>query len=98
MPVVVAWIGRMLLSVAGRMVISGLVAAGIGLATGAAFSAIGMGDKIRAMLGSAGPLYGWVGFFGLDTAITIILSALAARAAVNAAKAYFVAAKPKGGA
>lgn len=98
MPVLVAWIGRMLLSVAGRLVISGLVAAGIGLATGKAFQATGMGDKIRSMLGSAGPLYEWVGFFGLDTAITIILSALAARAAVSAAKAYFTAAKSKGGA
>lgn len=88
MPALVVWLGEMLASVAGTMLIRALLAVGIGLATTAVFHAANVGPKIAALLGQAGPLVGYIGFFGLDKAITIILSALAARAATNAAKAF----------
>lgn len=88
MPVVVAWIGEMLLSVVGRMVISGLVSAGIGFAVHSVFHAVGEAPQIQAMLAQAGPLADYVSWFGLDTAMTIILSAWAGREVADAAKAY----------
>lgn len=95
MPALVAWIGEMLLSVVGRLAVTALLSVGIGLATHAVVKAANFGPRIQALLGNAGVLVDWVGFFGLDQAITIILSALAARAAVSASKAYFTAAAAK---
>lgn len=90
MPVLVAWIGEMLLSVAGQIVLSVLVSVGIGLVAGKAFSGVIDSTGIRAAFGSAGPLLQYIGWFGIDQAITIVLSAWAGRRIVDAAKVSFV--------
>ncbi|BBD80030.1 hypothetical protein ALSL_1373 [Aerosticca soli] len=49
-----------------------------------------MRQQIAMRLSVAGDLAQYVGFLGIDTAITIILSAWVGRTAVNSAKAFFV--------
>lgn len=88
MPVVVAWIGEMLLTVVGQLVISALVSIGIGFAMHATGHAVASYGPIQNMLAQAGPLVGYIGFFGLDQAMTVILSAWAGREITEAAKAY----------
>jgi hypothetical protein len=90
MPSLVSWFGRMLVTFAGQIVVSALLALGIGIATTAVVSSLGIGDNIRDMLGGAGFLYNWVGFFGMDTCITIILSAWAGRMAKDALRGYMI--------
>lgn len=88
MPVVVAWIGRMLLSVAGEFLIKMLVGSAIGLATyGVEIYAVK--PLINTYLRQAGPLTDYVGFLGIDIAITITLSAWAGRVAIDNSKAFF---------
>lgn len=90
MPILVAWIGEMLLSTIGQLAISALVSLGIGFATSsAAGSFIGM-DAIRSTLGQAGPIVDYLGWLGVDRAITIVLSAWAGRAVTSAARVHFV--------
>jgi hypothetical protein len=98
MPVLVAWIGEMLLSTVGQMVISGLVSLGIGFATSAiAGSSVVPGEaQIKAMLGTAGPMVDYVGWFGIDKAITIICSAWMGRAITDSAHAMLVSRRAKG--
>lgn len=91
MPVFIAWLAKMLVTTAGYMVISALLSLGIGIATTQVVGALGIGDNIRAMMGQAGFLYNWVGFFGMDTVITIILSAWAGRMASDAMRSHFIA-------
>lgn len=92
MPILVAWIGEMLLSTIGQMVLSGLVAAGIGFASHSAVSAVIPGmDEMQAMLGQAGPLLPWIGYFGIDKAMTVVMSAWAGRKIVDAAHVSLVA-------
>jgi len=88
MPVFVAWIGEMLLTVVGRLVISALVSVGIGFALHATGHAALEYGPIQNMFAKAGPLLSFVGYFGLDTFMTIILSAWAGREITDAAKAY----------
>lgn len=90
MPAIVAWIGTMLASVAGTIFVRGVLALGIGFATSKAFDVLDVKGRIQGLMGQAGGMVEWVGFFGLDQAMTIVLSALAARVAVNAAKAVLV--------
>jgi len=90
MPVAIAWIGEMLLSVVGQMALSVLVSLGIGMAVNAGASGIIDSTGIQSMMGAAGPLLNWVGFLGIDKAMTIILSAWAGRRIVDAAKVHFV--------
>ena len=90
MPVVVAWIGEMLLTVVGQLAITALVSIGIGLSADAVGSGIIDSTPIRTAFASAGDLIPWLGFTGVDQAITIVLSALAGRAIVNSARAHFV--------
>lgn len=88
MPVVVAWIGEMLLTVIGRLAISALISVGIGFALHATGHAVSEYGPIQNMLANAGPLIPFIGYFGIDTAMTIILSAWAGREITEAAKAY----------
>lgn len=94
MPVVIAWIGEMLLSVVGQMVLSALVSVGIGFAVSAGATGIIDSSGLQSMMGQAGPLLGWVGVFRIDQAMTVILSAWAGRRIVDAARAH-LAALPK---
>jgi Protein of unknown function (DUF2523) len=91
MPVAIAWIGEMLLSVVGQMVLSALVSLGIGLAVNAGATGVIDSSELQSMLSNAGPLLNWVGFLGIDKAMTIILSAWAGREIVDSAKVHFVA-------
>lgn len=88
MPTVVAWIGRMLLLSAGEMVIRGLVGAGVGLAS-YKFVVTPVRTEIASRFAGAGDLAAYVGWLGIDMAVTIVLSALIGRSAVNASKAFF---------
>ena len=90
MPVVVAWIGSMLLSIVGQMVLSALVSVGIGLAVHHAASGLIDSTGIKAMMGSAGVMVDYAGWLGIDQSITIVLSAWAGRKIVDAAKVQFV--------
>lgn len=86
MPVLIAWIGEMLLSTVGQLALSALVSLGIGFAANAAFSGVIDSSNIQSMLGGAGPLLGWVGYLRIDQAMTVILSAWSGRMIVNAAR------------
>ena len=93
MPVLVAWIGEMLLSVVGQMALSALVSIGIGFAVSAGFSGVIDATGIQQEWAGAGPLLNWVGFFGIDKAMTIVLSAWAGRRIIDAAKVRLVSNK-----
>jgi hypothetical protein len=96
-PVFVAWIGEMLLSIVGQMALSALVSVGIGFALSAGFSGVIDSTWLQSMLGQAGPLLGWVGFFQIDRCMTVVLSAWAGRRIVDAARVHLIArAKPSG--
>jgi hypothetical protein len=88
MPVVIAWIGRLLLTVGGEILIRALIGGGIGLATYAVQVNV-IRPLIAARFAAAGPLAAYIGALGIDVFVTIILSALAGRAAVNGSKAFF---------
>lgn len=90
MPVLVAWIGEMLLTIVGQMVISALVSVGIGFVAGKVFSGVIDSTLIKSILGSAGPLVSYIGWFGIDQAMTIVLSAWAGRRITDAARVQFV--------
>ncbi|MHB1271514.1 MAG: hypothetical protein ACYCZD_01885 [Rhodanobacter sp.] len=91
MPVIVAWIGSMLLSVIGRMAISALISVGIGFAATHLAASTGLDAVIAGAFSHAGPLYDYIGFFNIGTAITIVLSAAAGRQITEAAHAYLTA-------
>lgn len=90
MPVVVAWIGEMLLSVVGQMVLSAFVSLGIGLLARSAASGLIDHTQIGAAFAASG-MTQWIGFFGVDKGMTIVLSAWAGRRITDAAKVHFVA-------
>lgn len=91
MPIIVGWIGEMLLTVVGQLALSALISVGIGFAANAGVSGFIDSSSIRSMMGSAGPLLGWVGVFRLDQCMTIILSAWAGRAITDALKVRLTA-------
>ncbi|WP_158754016.1 DUF2523 domain-containing protein [Dyella sp. S184] len=91
MPILVAWIGEMLLSIVGQMVISGLLAVGIGFASHAAVSGLINNSSIFAEWKASGAMWNWVGFLHLDTDVTIYLSAWAGRMLTDAAKVRLTA-------
>jgi len=86
MPVLIAWIGEMLLTVVGQLAIRMLIAVGVGFLANAAFSGAISSTNIQSMLGGAGPLLNWVGYLRIDQAMTVILSAWSGRMLTNAAK------------
>lgn len=95
MPVLVAWIGEMLLSVVGQLVFSALISLGIGLLAQSAASGVIDHTQIGAAFAASG-MTNWVGFFGIDKGMTIVLSAWAGRKITDALKVHFVA-KQKAG-
>ena len=95
MPVLVAWIGEMLLSTVGQLVLSALVSVGIGFVASKATSGVIDTIGIKAMLGGAGPLLDYLGWLGVDQAITIVLSAWAGRKITDAARVHFVSKRAK---
>ena len=87
MPVVIAWIGEMLLSVVGQMALSALVAVGIGFLANKVVSGVIDHSQIAGYLANSG-VAEWMGFFGVDKAITIYLSAWAGRRITDAARVH----------
>lgn len=88
MPILVAWIGEMLLNVVGQMVLSAMVALGVGfLVSKGVTGAIDYSD-IQSKFAGAGPMLNWVGYLRIDQAMTVILSAWAGRAITDAAKTH----------
>lgn len=87
MPALVAWLLGALESAAGSIVISALVSMGLGFTT-YTFTV----EPLKAFIlqqssGLGATAVNILGFLGLDQAITIILSAIAARYAVSGARA-----------
>lgn len=89
MPVVVAWIGEMLLSIIGQLIFTALVSVGVGLAVSAGASGVIDHSAIASAMASSGAAQA-LGFFGVDKAITIVFSAWAGRMIRDAAKVHFV--------
>ena len=92
MPVVIAWIGEMLLSVVGQLVFSALVSLGIAMVASSAASGLIDHTQIGAAFAASG-MTQWVGFFGVDKGMTIVLSAWAGRKITDAARVHFVSKK-----
>jgi len=88
MPAIVAWIGSMLLTVAGELAIRSVVSLGVAL-TAYAVSVSPARSVIADLFSQAGPLADYIGWLGIDVSVTIILSAAAGRAVVDSSKAYF---------
>ena len=87
----------MLLSTVGQLVLTAMVAVGIGFVSNAAFSGAIDSSAIQSMLGGAGPLLGWVGYLRIDQAMTVILSAWSGRMITNAARVSLTALKSSKG-
>jgi len=88
MPVLVAWIGSMLLTTIGEIAIRALIGLGVGLAS-QKLVIEPVRAAMAAQLGNAGVMVDYIGFLGIDQAITIVLSAWIGRSAVSASKAFF---------
>lgn len=84
-----AALAAMLASIIGELAIRAVLALGIGFATYKTVVEPVRG-LISTRLHSAGVLADYVGWLGIDVAITIVLSAVIARAATNALKAHIV--------
>lgn len=69
----------------GGWIVAGLIWLGISITT-YKFGVQPFTAAISNMLGGAGFLVNWMGFFGVDKAVTIVLSAIAAKYATGAAK------------
>lgn len=69
----------------GGWIIAALVWLGLSVTT-YKFGVTQFESLISSQLGSAGFLVNWMGFFGVDKAVTIVLSAIAAKYATGAAK------------
>lgn len=98
MPIIVAWIGTMLLSVVGQMVLSALVSLGIGLAVNhAAGPTLSLLSSISGPMSTSGLMMDYAGWLGIDKFITIIMSAWMGRKIVDSAKVAFMKlpARPK---
>ena len=76
---------RMFSSRMGLFISSALVWLGLSV-TSYKFAVAPFTSLISGQLGSAGFLVNWMGFFGVDKAITIVLSAIAAKYAIAGAK------------
>jgi len=90
MPVFVEWIGKMLMTYVGAMALQALVGLGVGFAT-YKLAVKPAEAMVSSYLSSAGDvMVNYVGWLGIDQAITIVFSALVGRTAVGAAKAFLV--------
>lgn len=89
MPVLIAWVGRMLATYAGELALRALIGVGLGFAT-YHFGVTAIKGTITSYLNGGGQIVAYVGWLGIDKAVTIILSAWAGRLAVSAGKAALV--------
>ena len=92
MPVLVAWIGDMLVTYIGQIVVSALLSLGIGFLASKVGAAVFDYTPIRAAFGQAGQvMMNYAGFFGIDQAMTIVLSAWMGRRATEALQVHLAA-------
>lgn len=94
MPVILAWLGELVISSIGAWVLSALVSVGIGFVASKAASGLIDSSQIMAAMRESSSLWGWVGYLKIDQDITIILSAWAGRAITDGLRAH-LAALPK---
>lgn len=83
--VALGWLVRVLSSRIGVFIASALLWLGLSV-TSYKFGVAPFRSLISQELGSAGFLMDWMGFFAVDQAITIVLSAIAAKYAIAGAK------------
>lgn len=83
-----ALLARIFASRIGGWVVGALIWLGLSITT-YKFGVEGFRSLIANEMGQAGFLINWLGFFGVDEAITIVLSAIAAKYAVQGAKVAF---------
>lgn len=90
MPVLLVWLGEMLMTTVGALALQMLVGVGVGLATYKL--AVKPAESMIAsyLSGGGDVLVNYVGWLGIDQAITIVFSALIGRTAIGAAKAFIV--------
>lgn len=89
MPVILTWLGSLIASSIGAWVVSALISLGVGFVT----YKLGVApaeSAIRGYFAGTGPMVAYIGWFGIDQAITIVFSALVGRMAVGAARAHLV--------
>lgn len=94
MPVILAWLGELVISSVGAWVLSALVSVGIGFVASKAASGLIDSSQIMTAMRESSSLWGWVGYLKIDQDITIILSAWAGRAITDGLRAH-LAALPK---
>lgn len=79
------WLVKVLNSRIGGIIVSAMLFLGISMTT-YTFGVTQFESLIQNELSGAGFLVDWMGFFAVDKAITIVLSAIAAKYATGAAK------------
>jgi Protein of unknown function (DUF2523). len=89
MPVLVAWLGELVATSIGAWCLQALIGVGVGLAT------YNLGIKpaeqfIANQFAQAGDLVNYIGWLGIDEAVTIVMSALIGRAALGALRVHLV--------
>lgn len=89
MPVILAWLGELIASSIGAWCLQALIGIGVGLVT--YHVAIEPTEAlIRNSFSNGGDLVNYIGWLGIDEAVTIVMSALAGRAALGALRAHLV--------
>jgi hypothetical protein len=88
MPVLLAWLGELVVSSVGAWALSALVGLGVGFVASTVASGLIDSSQIMTALRSSSVMWGWVGYLKIDTDITIILSAWAGRAVTNSVQAH----------
>lgn len=89
MPAILVWLGEMIATSIGAWVVSALVSVGVGFVT----YKLGVApaeSAIKAYFSGTGQMVAYVGWFGIDQAITIVFSALVGRVAIGALRAHLV--------
>lgn len=89
MPALLVWLGELIATSVGAWCVQALIGIGVGLVT----YKVGVQPveaMIRSQLAAAGTMLDYVGWLGIDQGITIVLSALAGRAALRSMKVRLV--------
>ena len=88
MPIVLAWLGELVVSSVGAWALSALVGVGVGFVASKAASGLIDSSSIMTAFRSSSALFAWVTYTKLDVDITIVLSAWAGRAVTDSVKAH----------
>ena len=85
MPIILAWLGRLIVTSIGSWILTALVSVGVGFAAHKAGVGLIDSSQIMSTLRSTS-LWNWVSYLKLDVDITIILSAWAGRGITDGLK------------